>query len=426
MSGKYHLWVSGCQMNDSDARWLADTLDGAGMAPAGRFDDADVAILYTCSVRQSAEDRVHGQLGHLKSLKNRRPDMVLCVTGCMAGADTVDLQRRYPFVDLFVAPTEMEKLPELILSASELPEACAPAPADYGSRVPVSAGVTVIRGCDKYCSYCIVPFRRGPQKSRTAEEILAEAGGLLSRGAREIVLLGQTVDAWGRDLAPPSSLAALLRQLASLPGLARLRFLTSHPNDFTPELIEAMAATSQLCEELNLPIQAGDDELLRRMARRYTVRQYLDLVAEVRRAIPEIAMSTDVIVGFPGETREQFANTMALLREVEFDVVHVAAYSPRPGTAAARKLVDDVPAEEKKRRLHEVEALQTELATRKNSALVGREVEVLVERHEKGKWSGRTRSNKLVFFESDRALEGQLVTVAVEGAGPWSLRGRLV
>lgn len=426
MPNRYHLWVSGCQMNDSDARWLADVLDGAGMSAAERFDDADVAILYSCSVRQSAEDRVHGQLGQLKSLKARRPDMVLCVTGCMAGADRAELQQRYPFVDLFVSPTEMDRLPTLILSAAETAEPCAPARTDYGHRVPVSVGVTAIRGCDKYCSYCIVPYRRGAQRSRTEREILEEGQSLLSRGAREIVLLGQTVDAWGRDLTPPSSLASLLRAVADLPGLARVRFLTSHPNDFTPDLIQAMAEIPQLCEELNLPIQAGDDELLRRMARRYTVRQYLDLVAEIRKAIPEIAMSTDVIVGFPGESAEQFENTLELLRRVEFDVVHVATYSPRPGTAAARKMVDDVPPEEKKRRLHEIEELQTALATRRNGRLVGKEVEVLVERRQKGKWSGRTRSNKMVFFESDRNLRGELVTVAVEAAGPWSLRGSLL
>ncbi len=425
MPNRYHLWVSGCQMNGSDARRLADVLDGAGMSAADRFDDADVAILYTCSVRQSAEDRVHGQLGQLKSLKARRPDMVLCVTGCMAGADRTELQQRYPFVDLFVSPTEMDRLPTLILSATESAEPCATARTDYGDRVPVSVGVTVIRGCDKYCSYCIVPYRRGAQRSRTEREILEEGQSLLSRGAREMVLLGQTVDAWGRDLTPPGSLASLLRAVADLPGLARVRFLTSHPNDFTPDLIQAMAEIPQLCEELNLPIQAGDDELLRRMARRYTVRQYLDLVAEIRKAIPEIAMSTDVIVGFPGESAEQFENTLELLRRVEFDVVHVAAYSPRPGTAAARKMVDDVPPDEKKRRLHEVEELQTALATRRNGRLVGQEVEVLVERRQKGKWSGRTRSNKLVFFESDRNLRGELVTVAVEAAGPWSLRGQL-
>ena len=426
MSSRYHLWVSGCQMNESDARWLADVLDGAGMSVAERFDDADVAILYTCSVRQSAEDRVHGQLGHLKSLKAQRPNMVLCVTGCMAGSDPQELKHRYPFVDLFVGPTEMERLPDLLLSAEDGAETCAPAAAEYRRRVPVSVGVTVIRGCDKYCSYCIVPYRRGPQRSRSQEEIVAEAGSLLSRGAREIVLLGQTVDAWGRDLTPSSSLSSLLRGVAGLPGLQRLRFLTSHPNDFTPDLIQAMAEIPQLCEELNLPIQAGDDEVLRRMARRYTVKQYLDLVAEIRHAVPNIAMSTDVIVGFPGETAEQFDHTLELLRQVEFDVVHVAAYSPRQGTAAARKMDDDVPSAEKKRRLHLVEELQTAIATRKNSRLIGQEVDVLVEKRQKGKWSGRSRSNKLVFFESDRNLRGEMVTVAVESAGPWSLRGQLM
>lgn len=426
MPTTYHLWISGCQMNDADARWLADALEAAGMAPARGFEDADVAILYTCSVRQSAENRAYGQLGHLKSLKARRPGMVLCVTGCMAGANQEELRRRYPFVDHFVGPTEMEELPGRILSTLRPASGCAPLPAGYGSEVPVSVGVTVIRGCDKYCTYCIVPYRRGPQRSRTRQEIVSEVEGLLSRGAREIVLLGQTVDAWGRDLTPPSGLASLLRTLAELPGLVRLRFLTSHPNDFTPDLIDAMADVPQLCEEINLPIQAGDDRVLRRMARRYTVAEYLGLVERIRRAVPEVALSTDVVVGFPGETAEEFENTLQVLRRVQFDVVHVAAYSPRPGTAAARKMVDDVPAEEKKRRLHQVEELQTAIATARNARLVGQTVEVLVEGREKGKWSGRTRSNKLVFFESDLDLRGDLVTVEVQAAGPWSLRGALV
>jgi tRNA-2-methylthio-N6-dimethylallyladenosine synthase len=425
LSGRYHLWVSGCQMNDNDARTLADALDSAGMTAAHRFEDADVTVLYTCSVRQSAEDRVHGQLGHLKSLKGRRPEMVLCVTGCMAGADTTALERRYPFVDLFVSPTQISRLPEMLLSAARAVETCAPAPAQYQATVPVSAGVTVIRGCDKYCTYCIVPYRRGPQASRTAEEILAEAEGLLARGAREIVLLGQTVDSWGTDLNPPARLSSLLRRVASLPGLARARFLTSHPNDFTPDLIDAMAEIPQVCEELNLPIQAGNDDVLRRMARRYTTAQYLDLVGQIRRAIPGVALSTDLIVGFPGETALQFESSLALLREVEFDIVHVAAYSPRPGTAAERKMEDDVPLDEKKRRLHEVEAIQTAIATQKNAQTVGQTVEVLVEGRNKGKWSGRTRTNKLVFFEDTRDLAGKLVAVSVDGAGAWSLRGNV-
>ncbi|MCL4368121.1 MAG: MiaB/RimO family radical SAM methylthiotransferase, partial [Actinobacteria bacterium] len=355
MTARYHLWISGCQMNQSDARWLADSLEGAGMTSAERFEDADVAILYTCSVRQSAENRVHGQLGHLKSLKARHPDMVLCVTGCMAGADQTELRRRYPFVDLFVAPTEMQSLPEKLLSSPGLAESCVPSPAEYGVAVPVSAGVTVIRGCDKYCTYCIVPYRRGPQISRSVDEVVSEAKSLLTRGAKEIVLLGQTVDAWGSDLTPPRPFSGLLRAVAALPGLVRLRFLTSHPDDFTMDIVEAMSELPQLCEELNLPIQAGDDGILRRMARPYRVDDYLALIGRIRSAIPEIALSTDVIVGFPGETAEQFENTMRVLRQVEFDVVHVAAYSPRPGTAAARKMTDDVPQDEKKRRLHEVE-----------------------------------------------------------------------
>ncbi len=426
MTARYHLWISGCQMNQSDGRWLADSLEGAGMTPTERFEDADVAILYTCSVRQSAENRVHGQLGHLKSLKARHPDMVLCVTGCMAGADQTELRRRYPFVDLFVAPTEMESLPGKLLSSPRLAEYCVPAPTEYGVAVPVSAGVTVIRGCDKYCTYCIVPYRRGPQISRDVGEVVSEAKSLLTRGAREIVLLGQTVDAWGRDLTPPQPFSGLLRAVAALPGLVRLRFLTSHPDDFTMDIVEAMSELPSLCEDLNLPIQAGDNAVLRRMARPYRVDDYLALIDRIRSTIPEIALSTDVIVGFPGETAEQFENTMRVLRQVEFDVVHVAAYSPRPGTAAARKMTDDVPADEKHRRLQEVEQLQTAIASRKNAQMVGGTVEVLVEKKEKGKWSGRTRSNRLVFFESARELTGELVNVAVERSGTWSLQGSLL
>lgn len=423
MPARYHLWISGCQMNDADARQLADSLDGAGFQAVSRFDEADTVILFTCSVRQSAENRVHGQLGHLKSLKARRPDMVLCVAGCMAGADRAELRRRYPFVDLFVSPLESENLAGQIISATRQGSGCAASPPVYHREVPVSVGVTAIRGCDRYCSYCIVPYRRGPQVSRSADEIVSEASDLLNRGAKEIVLLGQTIDSWGRDLYPPQRFSSLLRTLAGLPGLVRLRFLTSHPADFTPDLIDAMVEIPALCEELNLPLQAGDDDVLRRMARPYTTRRYLDLVAEIRKAIPDIALSTDVIVGFPGETVEQFERTVEVLGIVEFDIVHVAAYSPRPGTAAARKMVDDVPPEEKKRRLHTIEKMQTEIAIRKNSTLVGTTVEVLVENRAKGKWSGRTRTNKLVFFESDLDLKGELVQVQVEAAGPWSLRG---
>lgn len=423
MPTRYHLWISGCQMNDSDARLLADALDDAGFQAVDRFEEADAVILFTCSVRQSAENRVHGQLGHLKGLKARKPGMVLCVAGCMAGGDREALRRRYPFVDLFVSPTDSESIANQVISAIREQSGCAALPIGYRHEVPVSVGITAIKGCDRYCSYCIVPFRRGPQVSRTAEEIVAEASDLLSRGAREIILLGQTVDSWGRDLQPRQQFASLLREVGHLSGLARLRFLTSHPADFTPDLIDAMVSIPTLCEEINLPLQAGDDEVLRRMARPYTARRYLDLVAEIRSAIPDIALSTDVIVGFPGETVEQFERTVQILREVEFDIVHVAAYSPRPGTAAARKMVDDVPAAEKKRRLHVVESLQTEIATRKNGALVGTTVEVLVENRAKGKWSGRTRTNKLVFFESGSDLKGKLVQVRVESAGPWSLRG---
>lgn len=279
-------------------------------------------------------------------------------------------------------------------------------------------------GCDRHCTYCIVRLRRGPGKSRPVEEIVAEAEALVRAGAREIVLLGQNIDAYGRDLPGSPSLAGLLRQVHAIPGLLRLRFLTSHPADLEDEVIEAVAELPKACRHWELPVQAGDDEVLRRMGRGHSTADYLALIGRIRARLPDCSMATDVIVGFPGETPAQFRRTLALLRAVRFDTVHVAAYSPRSGTPAAR-LPDDVPAAEKERRRRAVERMQQHIVGEINARLLGQEVEVLVEEKHRGKWKGRTRSYKLVFFEHPADWLGRLATVRINKTGPWSLQGEV-
>ena len=291
-----------------------------------------------------------------------------------------------------------------------------------GVEVPVSAEVIAMMGCDRLCTYCIVRLRRGPGQSRPVDDVVAEAEDLVQRGAREIVLLGQNIDAYGRDLADHPTLADLLRRAHALPGLVRLRFLTSHPADLADEVIEAVTELPKVCPHWELPLQSGDDEVLRRMGRGHTAGAYVDLVRRIRAKLPHASIATDVIVGYPGETAEQFQRTLDLIGAVRFEAVHVACYSPRPGTPAAR-LVDDVPQTEKEGRRRAVEALQERLLTEANAALLGQEVEILVEDRQRGRWRGRTTANKLVFFSDGEDWRGRLARVRICHTSPWSLRG---
>ncbi len=421
----YHIWTIGCQMNEADARRLADELDVVGFAPSASPEEADLVVLYSCVVRQAAENKVHNQLVRLRDVKRRRPGLRIALAGCLAGDETAALQRAYPWVDLFVSPKADISLRNQVLDLLDLDTRYRLEPADAQRAPGVSAGVTIHQGCNRRCTYCIIPFRRGPERSRRPADILAEVAGLVRRGTREVVLLSQIVERYGWDLTPPTTLAALLTQLDAVPGLARIRFLTSYPRDFGPDLIEAVASLPHVCEDINLPIQAGDDDVLRRMARGYKVADYLALVDALRAWLPEVGLSTDIIVGFPGETVAQFENTLRVMEQVRWDVVHVAMFSPRPGTVAAT-WPDDVPRAEKKRRLHAVEELQAEIAAGINAKLLGRTVEVLVEGQAKGRWYGRTRTNKLVYFDHAAPLAGQLVDVRITQTGPWALQGELV
>ncbi len=449
----YTIWTIGCQMNKADSERVAAALEGIGLSPALTGETADVVVLNTCVVRGNAEEKVKGKLGALTGLKRRNPHLLAAVMGCLVPPDRADLARQFPQVDLFFTAMETARLVELVASrhsvedGSDLPVGGQSAPlavsspagarTAHGLASPPVSGVgaiaryvPIIYGCNNFCAYCIVPFRRGREVSRSPEDILTDVRACLQAGAREITLLGQNVDAYhgtGAAAAPDATLdlAGLLRLIHDEPDLVRLRFLTSHPRDMSDRLIAAVAALPKVCPAINLPVQAGDDEVLRAMGRGYTVGDYRRLVGRMRQAIPGLALSTDLIVGFPGETDEQFQHSVDLLAELRFDMVHVAAYSPRPGTRAAA-MVDDVPAAEKGRRLQTVESLQAEIVGEVNNGLVGTPVEVLVEDRHRGKWRGRTSSDKLVFFDDPMDWRGRLATVRISQAGPWSLQGTVL
>jgi tRNA-2-methylthio-N6-dimethylallyladenosine synthase len=403
----YHVWTIGCQMNKAESVRLSSFLEDKGYQPAGRIEDADLIILNSCVVRQSAENKVVNKLGALRSLKKLSPGKTIALTGCIVGPES-DLKKKFPQVDYFFKPGQC---PQWLDSGAEWPVA--------PGTSPVNAFVTIMQGCDNCCSYCIVPYRRGRERSRPVSEIVREVEGLVLGGAREVTLLGQNVDSYGHDLAD------LLFEVNEVDGLYRIRFLTSHPKDMSLKLIETVASLDKVCEHINLPVQAGDDEILKAMRRGYTVEHYRRLISDIRKNISGVALSTDVIVGFPGESEQQFQNTFDLLAELKFDMVHVAAYSTRPGTIAARKYLDDVPPEVKKERLEGVEKLQEGIAGEINSRLLESTVEVLVEGRKGCKWYGRTRTDKLVFFRDGHDFLGKLTGVRIKKSGPWSLQGEV-
>jgi tRNA-2-methylthio-N6-dimethylallyladenosine synthase len=414
----YHIWTIGCQMNQADSEQLATSLERLGYQSAHDIEKADLIVLNSCVVRQSAENRVLGKLDLLKELKRLSPDTVVALAGCMVDSEVDQLKHRFPHVDLFLKPGQFNEL-------LELAKARAPKASDSftTSTLSPTAFVTIIEGCDNFCSYCIVPYRRGREKSHPIAELRCQVESLVERGVKEITLLGQNVDSYGHDLPDKPGLADLLQELNSIERLTRIRFLTSHPKDMSRKLIQAVASLEKVCEHISLPVQAGDDEILRAMGRGYTVQSYRELVEQMRFAIPTVALSTDVIVGFPGETEEQFQRTIDLLSDLRFDTVHIAAYSARPGTTAARRFKDDIPLSEKRRRLQKVEELQGNIASEINAQLLGHNMEVLVEGRKKDKWYGRTRTDKLVFFEDEGDWLGQLVNVEVKKTSPWALQG---
>ncbi len=419
---RYHIWTIGCQMNKADSAYISSHLEQLGYSPTTSAEEADLIVLNSCVVRQSAESKVVNKLNSLKGLKKRAPDSKIVLTGCLVDSKADELRKRFPYVALFFKPQQWDVLFQWAENQG-LPPGERPTP--VFSRPSASVFVPIIQGCDNFCSYCIVPYRRGREKSRPAEEIVCEVEQLVQRGAKEVTLLGQNVDSYGHDLPSKPDLADLLAQLNEIEGLWRIRFRTNHPKDMTQKLIQAVARLDKVCEHISLPVQAGDDQILQAMRRGYGAEHYRRLVQQIRSAIPDIALSTDVIVGFPGETEEQFEQTYNLLRQLRFDKVHIAVYSPRSGTIAARKFEDNIPPEEKERRRAKIEALQRSIATEINARLLGGTVEVLVEGKKMGRWQGRTRTDKLVFFDDSTDRLGQLAKVGIEHTSPWSLQGKL-
>ncbi|MDP2720005.1 MAG: tRNA (N6-isopentenyl adenosine(37)-C2)-methylthiotransferase MiaB [Dehalococcoidia bacterium] len=420
----YHIWTVGCQMNKADSGKVESVFSKWGLQPVSDPGSADVIVLNSCVVRKKAENRVLSKLGDLRALKKKNPGVAILLTGCLVDSQVGELRHQFPHVDLFFGPGRISDLMDWSRtnglfggtgSSGEAP-----------SESSTSAYVNVIEGCDNFCSYCIVPYRRGREKSRPKEDILCEVTELARRGVREITLLGQNIDSYGHDLPQTTDLADLLREVNGADGLDRIRFLTSHPKDMKLKLINAISCLDKVCEHINLPVQSGSDEILRSMRRGYSASQYLELIGLIRKSISGVALSTDVIVGYPGETEKQFLETFNLLEQVRFDTVHVAAYSHRPGTWAAVNLKDEVPLEVKKERLNRIEDFQKNVSLEINRKLEGEVLQVLVERKAGEKWMGRTRTDKLVFFQSATGnFSGNIVSVKINRAGPWSLTGEL-
>ena len=425
-------------MNVADSRRLARSLENLGCEPAANIDDADIIVLNTCVVRQSAEDKAIGRLSSLKSRKKQNPDLVINLMGCLVGVHgNPALQKRFPWVDVFSAPSDPQPLLDFLANRQQADQAHSWRQhidsllddefgvAVAGEERAVSENLPVVLGCSHVCAYCVIPLRRGRERSRDAQRILRDARTFASQGVREIVLLGQIIDRYGLDLPGSPHLPQLLASLSEIPDIKRLRFLTSHPNWMSDELIESVARLPKVMPHIEVPAQAGDDGILLAMRRGYTNQQYRDLVAKLRDRIPGVSIATDIIVGFPGETEAAFQNTYDLLADLRLDVAHLARYSPRPGTYSARELADSVPAEEKMRRFRLLEDLQEGILRELNQPLLGTSVPVLFEYRLKGRWYGRTPTNRIVFTDSEEDLTGMERQVKIDWTGPWSLVGSL-
>ncbi len=436
---KYHVWTEGCQMNVADSERVASALEHLGYEYSPQIEKADVIVLNTCVVRQSAEEKAYGRLTTLLPVKRARPDVVINLMGCLVGIkENNPLHKRFPYVDVFSPPSDPAPLVEFLISRGdhrqeEIETARRYALMDGDLLLPnfsqgkqVIGWIPIVYGCSHACAYCIIPYKRGIERSRPPEEILKEANSLASQGVKEVTLLGQIVDRYGKDRPEYPSLASLLAQTSEIEGIERIRFLTSHPNWMNDELLEAVATLPKVMPHIEIPNQAGDDEVLANMRRGYTADQYRRLVEKIRNRIPGVSIATDIIVGFPGETDAQFQHTYDLLAELKLDMVHLARYSPRKGTVSQRTMADDVPNDEKWRRFRAIEKLQEAVQREIYASYQDRTVPILFEEKLKKRWKGRTPTNKLVFVETERDLLGRVLPVRITWTGPWSARGELV
>jgi tRNA-2-methylthio-N6-dimethylallyladenosine synthase len=435
---KYHIWTEGCQMNVADSQRVGSSLEHLGYTLTEKPEEADVIVLNTCVVRQSAEDKALGRLSSFKPLKDKNPNLVINLMGCLVGVRGAEkLKTRLPYVDVFSPPSDpgplishltqgevrsledAETTRRFLMMDEELilPQA------EQGRLV--TAHVPIVYGCSHACTFCIIPYKRGVERSRPVGDIVSEVRSLARQGVKEVTLLGQIVDRYGKDIPDGPNLADLLRIIHDVEGIERIRFLTSHPNYFDDDLIQAIADLPRVMPHIELPIQAGDNQVLENMKRGYTQQEYRDLVARIRERIPNCSIATDIIVGFPGETEEQFMETHRVLSDLRLDVAHLARYSVREGTVATRRMEDNVTDEEKMRRFRMLEDLQEQIVAEINKKFLSETVDVLFEEKVKNRWKGRTPTNKLVFVETDEDLRGKLLPVTVTWTGPWSMQARL-
>jgi len=435
---RYLVRTYGCQMNEHDSETIKGILEQMGYRATEAEHEADIILLNTCAVRENAEDKVFGELGRLKPLKTENPSLILGVCGCMSQEESVvnRILQKHGFVDLIFGTHNIHRLPYLLKEAAFAKEMVIEVWSKEGDivenlpkkREGMKAWVNIMYGCDKFCTYCIVPYTRGKERSRRPQDVIAEIRELARQGFKEITLLGQNVNAYGKDFTDIQyTFADLLDDIRKI-DIPRVRFTTSHPRDFDDRLIEVLAKKGNLVEHIHLPVQSGSTEVLKKMGRKYTREEYLELVRKIRQAIPDVCLSTDIIVGFPGETEEQFTETLSLVEEVGYDSAFTFIYSPREGTPAA-EMKDDVPEEVKKDRLLRLNEVMQRLSYRSNAKLRGQVVEVLVEgvsKTNREMLSGRTRTNKLVHFKGDSQLYGQFVQVRITEPQSWLLKGELV
>jgi len=430
----YFITTYGCQMNEHDSERMAGMLEAEGYVEAPGPEDADVVLFNTCCIREKADTRLYGNLGHMKAIKDRRPDMRIVVGGCLAQKDKQTIQQRAPYVDVVLGTHNLASLPRLLDEsldgpAFEILEQTETFPSALPARrsSPWHAWVSISIGCNNSCTFCIVPAVRGKEVSRRLGDIVFEIESLVADGVVEVTLLGQNVNSYGRDLDGTPLFSKLLRALDQVRGLERVRFTSPHPKDFRADTVAAMAECAVVCEHIHLPVQAGSDRILKAMKRAYTRDRYLKKVHMIREAIPEVAVTTDIIVGFPGETEEDFADTLSLVEEVGYDAAYTFQYSPRPMTEAAM-LEDHLPKDVVQERFERLVALQERISFENNRACIGRTEQVLVEgasKKDPAKMTGRTRTNRLVHFAGGDIAEGTLCSVNITSARPHHLEGEL-
>ncbi|WP_458413828.1 tRNA (N6-isopentenyl adenosine(37)-C2)-methylthiotransferase MiaB [Schinkia sp. CFF1] len=436
---KFYIRTYGCQMNEHDTEVMAGILSEMGFETTDDTVDADIILLNTCAVRENAENKVFGEIGHLKPLKTKNPDIILGVCGCMSQEEGVvnRLLQKHQHVDLIFGTHNIHRLPQLLKEAMLSKERVVEVWSKEGDVIEnlpkvrngqIKAWVNIMYGCDKFCTYCIVPYTRGKERSRRPEDIIAEVRDIARQGYKEITLLGQNVNAYGKDFEDIKyGLGDLMDEIRKI-DIPRIRFTTSHPRDFDDRLIEVLAKGGNLMDHIHLPVQSGSTEMLKIMSRKYTREQYLELVRKIKEAIPNASLTTDIIVGFPNETEEQFEDTLSLYREVEYDSAYTFIYSPREGTPAA-DMVDNVPLEVKKERLQRLNAVVNEISAKKNKQYQDHIIEVLVEGESKNNpeiLAGYSRKSKLVNFKGPKSAIGQIVKVKITDAKTWSLNGEMV